>query len=179
MITKKELRQMIRQRKQQHSVDESSFVIDHLRENNRFSCAHTLLLYNALPDEVQTQQLIESLTAEGKTVVLPKVTSDTEMELRCYTGSTDLQPGPYGIMEPTGALFTDYADIDVAVIPGMAFDVKGHRLGRGKGYYDRLLAKMPHIYKIGICFSWQMVDDVPSDEHDVVMDCVVSRNGYQ
>ncbi len=168
---------MIRQRKQQHSVDESSFVIDCLKENSRFSTAHTLLLYNALPDEVQTQQLIASLTAEGKTVVLPKVTSDTEMELRRYTGNSDLQPGPFGIMEPTGELFTDYDAIDVAVIPGMAFDMKGHRLGRGKGYYDRMLAQMPGIYKIGICFPWQMVDEVPSDEHDVLMDCVISRSG--
>ncbi len=179
MIKKKELRQIIRQRIKEHSADESSFVIDRLKENSLFVKAHTLLLYNALPDEVQTQSLIEELTAEGRTVLLPKVTSDTEMELRRYSGRGDLTLGAFGIMEPTGELFTSYDEIEVAVIPGMAFDKEGHRLGRGKGYYDRMLHKMPEVYKIGICQSWQMVEKVPTDEHDITMDCVVSRNVYR
>lgn len=132
------------------------------------------MLYSALPDEVPTQSLIDGLVAQGKTVLLPRVVSDTDMELRHYTGPHDLQTGAFGILEPTGQLFTDYATIDVAIIPGMAFDAAGHRLGRGKGYYDRFLSRIPHAYKIGLCFSWQMVDSVPSDQHDVVMDAVVS-----
>ncbi len=179
MITKKELRQIIRQRKEQHTADESSFVIDNLKKNLRFAKANTLLLYNALPDEVQTSELIESLVAESKTVLLPRVTNATYMELRRYTGINDMQVGAFGIMEPTGELFTDYDKIDVAVIPGMAFDNEGHRLGRGKGYYDRFLCKMPGVYKIGICHLWQMVANVPSDEYDIKMDCIISRNGYQ
>jgi len=179
MITKKELRQIIRQRKKEHSADESSFVIDRLKENSRFVNAHTLLLYYALSDEVQTQGLIEELVAEGRTVLLPKVISDTEMELRRYSEKNDLTVGAFGIMEPTGELFTSYDEIEIAVIPGIAFDNKGHRLGRGKGYYDRLLHKMPEVYKIGICQSWQMVEKVPTDEHDIRMDCVISRNEYR
>jgi 5-formyltetrahydrofolate cyclo-ligase len=62
----------------------------------------------------------------------------------------------------------------VTIIPGMAFDVEGHRLGRGKGYYDRFLAKLsPTTYKIGLCFRWQFVDQVPTDEHDIPMDEVI------
>ena len=96
------------------------------------------------------------------------------MELRRYSGPADLQRGAFGIFEPTGELFTDYNTIDVAIIPGMAFDAKGHRLGRGKGYYDRFLAKLsPSTYKIGLCFSWQLVDYVPTDEHDIPMDEVI------
>lgn len=76
-------------------------------------------------------------------------------------------------MEPTGELFTDYDLIDVAIVPGMAFDREGHRLGRGKGYYDRFLAQLPHIYKIGICFPFQLVDKVPADVHDILMDEVI------
>ena len=95
------------------------------------------------------------------------------MELRRYTGTSSLQPGAYGIMEPVGERFTDYATIDIAVVPGMAFDAQGHRLGRGKGYYDRFLAKVPDVYKIGLCFSWQMVDEVPSEANDIMMDEVV------
>jgi 5-formyltetrahydrofolate cyclo-ligase len=131
------------------------------------------MLYSALPDEVPTQKLFDEFLAQGKTVLLPRVVSDTDMELRRYTGRHDLQEGAYGIMEPTGELFTDYDAIDVAIVPGMAFDADGHRLGRGKGYYDRFLSRVPNIYKIGLCFSWQMVDCVPSDEHDIMMDEVI------
>ena len=173
-MTKQELRKMIRQRKQQHSVDESSAFINRLKDNSHFLHAHTLLLYSALPDEVPTQTLIDELVAQGKTVLLPRVVSDTDMELRRYSGPADLQQGAFGIMEPTGELFTDYAAIDVAIIPGMAFDDDGHRLGRGKGYYDRFLAKLPPTtYKIGLCFSWQRVDHVPTDDHDIPMDEVI------
>lgn len=174
MMTKKELRQMIRQRKQQYSVGESSAFISRLKENSHFTHAQTLLLYSALPDEVPTQVLIDELAAKGKTVLLPRVISETNMELRRYSGPADLQQGAFGIWEPTGELFTNYDTIDVAIIPGMAFDAEGHRLGRGKGYYDRFLAKLsPSTYKIGLCFFWQLVDHVPTDEHDIPMDEVI------
>ena len=95
------------------------------------------------------------------------------MELRIYTGENDLATGCYGIKEPTGKVFTDFAKIDVAIIPGVAFDRQGHRLGRGKGYYDRLLSVMPQVYKIGLCFDFQVVDNVPVDSHDIRMDEVI------
>ena len=95
------------------------------------------------------------------------------MELRTYTGENDLATGCYGIKEPVGKVFTDFAKIDVAIIPGMAFDRHGHRLGRGNGYYDRLLSKIPQAYKIGLCFDFQIVDSVPVDIHDVMMNDVI------
>jgi 5-formyltetrahydrofolate cyclo-ligase len=77
-------------------------------------------------------------------------------------------------LEPIGEPFTDYASIDVAIIPGMAFDNKGHRLGRGKGYYDRFLSQLTSkTKKIGLCFPWQLVDVVPTDKNDISMDCVI------
>lgn len=179
MTTKKELRQLIRLRKQEHAADESAAIIERLKQNEHFAAARTLLLYSALKDEVQTQDLLDELIAQGKRVMLPRVISETDMELRLYTGPQSLQQGAFGIMEPVGEVFNDYEQIDVAVIPGMAFDAEGHRLGRGKGYYDHFLSHFSpltsHLYKIGICFPWQMVDEVPTDKHDVPMDCVVSQ----
>lgn len=154
------------------------------------------MLYCSLPDEVYTMDMIHRLHGDGKKIVLPKVISDCEMELREYDGDADLEVGSFGIMEPCGKLFTDYEDIDVAVIPGMAFDKDGNRLGRGKGYYDRFLNaagkrgvnekcesgkgvnekrenRKGNTYKIGICFPFQFVDAVPADEHDNRMDMVV------
>ena len=163
MNSKQQLRRLIR----------ASHPLTKLSRHPRLAEARIVLLYSALPDEVPTLPLLNRLTTEGKTVLLPRVVSDTDMELRRYTGPNDLEPGAFGIMEPTGELFTDHDLIDVAVVPGMAFDREGHRLGRGKGYYDRFLAQLPHIYKIGICFPFQLVDKVPADAHDMLMDEVV------
>ena len=131
------------------------------------------MLFNALPDEPATLPLLDALCAEGRTILLPRVTSDTDMELRRYTGTKDLKRGAFGIMEPTGALFTDYEKIEVVVVPGMAFDTAGHRLGRGKGYYDRFLAQHPVRRTIGVAFPFQHVPQVPCDSHDILMDEVV------
>ena len=76
-------------------------------------------------------------------------------------------------MEPVGEPFTNYHLIDVALIPGVAFDAVGHRLGRGRGYYDRFLSAHTDIYKIGVCFDFQKVPEVPADEQDVPVDEVI------
>jgi len=172
MMNKQELRQYIRAQKKLHVTGELS-PCEVLPQHPRIIDSRTILAYSALPDEVPTQALLDLLVKQGKTVLLPRVISDTDMELRRYTGRHDLQLGAYGILEPTGELFTVYDTIDVAIVPGMAFDAERHRLGRGKGYYDRFLARVPYLYKIGLCFSWQMVDKVPHDKHDIVMDEVI------
>ena len=96
---------------------------------------------------------------------------------RRYTGPRDLQEGAYGIQEPVGSPFTDYAQIDLALIPGVAFDADGHRLGRGRGYYDRFLAShlsplTSHLL-IGVCFDFQKVDAVPYDANDIPVNMVI------
>jgi 5-formyltetrahydrofolate cyclo-ligase len=171
MMTKQELRQHIRTLKKQYLTGAQSPCEVLLLE--KLQPYKVIMLYSALPDEVPTQTLMAELVAQGKTVLLPRVINEKDMELRCYTRPQDLHKGAYGILEPTGERYTDYEAIDVAIVPGMAFDAEGHRLGRGKGYYDRFLSRVPYLYKIGLCFSWQIVDRVPCDEHDMVMDEVI------
>lgn len=173
-MSKSELRQQIREKKRQFTrqqLDELSLsVLDRLRP--RLRDAHIVLAYYSLPDEVNTHQLIDELVAEGKTVLLPKVLDGETMELRRYTGRQDLSEGSFHIMEPVGEPFSDYSEIDLSLIPGMAFDAHGHRLGRGKGYYDRFLRAMS-VRTIGVCFDFQRVDVVPTDENDVAVDEVI------
>jgi len=173
-MRKAELRQYISQQKRQFTPQQlaqlSLPVIARLRP--LLAEAQTILAYYALPDEVDTHALLDALVAEGKTVLLPKVLDETTMELRCYQGPQDLHEGAYHIMEPTGAPFTDEARIDIALIPGLAFDPQGHRLGRGKGYYDRFLATFKG-QTIGVCFDFQKVAEVPVAAHDIAVDCVV------
>ena len=179
-MDKAQLRKEIRNRKRQFTAQqlhELSFaVIQRLLSHQRLREARTIMLYHSLPDEVDTHTIADSLLMSGKTILLPRVTGESTMELRRYTGPRDLAIGAFGIMEPMGDVFTDYASIDLAVVPGMAFDHSGNRMGRGKGYYDRLLPLLKHAYKIGVCFPFQMVESVPRDEHDARMDEVITQN---
>lgn len=131
------------------------------------------MMYYSLPDEVDTHSVIDQLAAEGKTVVLPIVVGEGLMQLRRYEGHASMKAGAYGIMEPTGELFTTVGKIDLIVVPGMAFDPQGHRLGRGKGYYDRFLTTVPHAYKLGLCFDFQKKPYVPTDINDMQVDEVL------
>lgn len=150
----------------------SAEILAGLERHPAFQAAHTVLLYHSLPDEVDTHAFIRKWIA-SKRILLPVVKGD-ELELRAYTGPETLTAGSYGILEPTGPLFTRYPDIALAVVPGVAFDRLGNRLGRGKGYYDRLLPRLTDAYKIGICFPYQLVDEVPAEEFDIRMDEVLT-----
>ena len=179
--TKPLLRQQMRDAKKQHQAQlakMSEEVVGRLVSRlssltSDLSPLTTVLAYWPLPDEVDIRPLIDQLVAEGKTVVLPKVTGDETMELRRYASRADLQEGAFHIMEPVGDAFEAYDQIGFALVPGMAFDAACHRLGRGKGYYDRFLSAHPDIYKIGVCFPFQRVAEVPSEAHDVIMDEVI------
>lgn len=178
-MLKSELRSQIHQSKRQFTQQQlrewSLPVVSRLKE--RLHDARVVLAYYSLPDEVCTHQLIDDLVAEGKIVLLPKVLDDETMELRRYTGIHDLREGAFHIMEPVGAPFVDYQQIDVALIPGMAFDAQGHRLGRGKGYYDRFLSQSSifnfQFKAIGVCFDFQKVEEVPVGPQDVSVNLVI------
>lgn len=91
-------------------------------------------------------------------------------------GSDSLREGAFHIMEPVGERFTDLQIIDVILIPGIAFDAQGHRLGRGKGYYDRFLSSLTSHFSpllIGVCFDFQKVSEVPVDKFDISVDEVI------
>ena len=195
-MDKQELRKEIRNRKRQFSQDQlgelSLSAISKLQKHPKVMAAHTLLLYYSLPDEVNTHEWIDELVAEGKRVLLPVVVNDKDMVIREYTGKHDLAEGSFHIMEPIGKLFPveKYPEIEVAIIPGMSFDDTGHRLGRGKGYYDRFLTKLrgmeenhcerkeadgTEVYKIGICFGFQKLQEIPFESHDILMDEVTTN----
>lgn len=177
-MLKAELRKNIRERKRQFTSkmlgELSLMLINKLLENDKIKEANTILMYYSMPDEVDTHQVVDTLVALGKKVLLPVVINGEELEIREYKDKNDLKEGiAYHIMEPIGEKYNDYKNIDVAVVPGMSFDDNGNRLGRGKGYYDRFLKQIPQAYKIGICFNFQKVKAVPTEETDIKMDEVI------
>lgn len=177
MTEKEILRKHIREQKRQFSNEElielSLPIVNRMLSHPAVVSAKTILLYYSLPDEVFTHDVIRQIANTGKKVLLPRVIDNENMELREYRDDNDLEKGSFNIMEPKGAIFSDYENIDVAIIPGMAFDLSGNRMGRGRGYYDRLLAKAGNMYKIGMCFDFQKTDYIPTDSNDVKMDCVL------
>ena len=177
-MNKQDLRQAMKQRKAAHTKEElaalSERVVAALCATPQWQQAHTVLLYHSLPDEVDTHQLIGSALQDGKRVLLPVVVGD-ELELR-ETDAKNLQEGAFHIWEPTGGAWTAYEAIDLAVIPGVAFTPDGRRLGRGRGYYDRLLPRLNGVTKIGVCWSFQLITQLPTEAHDIAMDFVITAS---
>ena len=131
------------------------------------------MFYHSMKDEVQTHAFIEKWS-RSKKIILPVVTGD-ELELRVYTGPQDLAIGSYGIAEPTGAPFTDYDTIDLAVIPGVAFDRYGHRLGRRQRILRPVDSPQIPAPKVGICFPFQLIEEVPAEAFDIRMDTIIAQ----
>ena len=127
---------------------------------------------------MDTHHYIDQLVSRGKRVILPVVLDDTNMELREYSGVQDLKEGAYHILEPKGRIYPEekYPEIELAVIPGMSFDMKGNRLGRGKGYYDRYLEKATGRI-LALAYDCQEIDEIDSETHDVKMQIVITESG--
>ena len=149
-------------------------LLDQIEQHPRFIGATTVLLYHSLPDEVQTHAFVEKWHQQKK-VLLPVVVGDI-LELRHYTGKDCLQLGAFHIEEPTGEAFTEFEKIEFALIPGVSFDKQGNRLGRGKGYYDKLLPLL-QSYNIGICYQFQAREKIPAEPFDRSMNEVWTEEG--
>lgn len=173
-MDKKELRHHIKTLKNQHSKEnlqeQSALILDKLENHKDFVEAKTVMLYSSLPDEVQTHDFLTKWRDEKK-IILPTVVGDDIIPVE-LSKETGFAIGDFNILEPQNEPYN--GDYDLIVVPGVAFDRKGNRIGRGKGYYDRFLCKHPNIRKIGICFDFQLVDEVPTEENDIRMDDIIS-----
>lgn len=174
---KKRIRREIRSLKKAISLDEktlrSKAILNKVENLPEFINAKTVMLYWAMADEVQTDDFVIKWSA-SKSVILPCVNGN-DLDLRIFRGKEDLVAGEnFGIPEPSGQLFTDYDEIDLILVPGVAFDIENNRMGRGKAYYDKLLSSLK-AYKLGVCFDFQLLQSVPVDEHDIKMDQILTE----
>ncbi|EPR41414.1 5-formyltetrahydrofolate cyclo-ligase [Desulfovibrio sp. X2] len=151
-----------------------------------FAEAAVVLLYSPVRGETATEALIDALWARGATVLLPRCRPEEPgcMDLACVSCAADLRPGSFGILEPDPARCPPLEDLqggvrpDLAIIPGVAFDRSGMRLGMGAGYYDRLLAApgMEHCLRLGLAYDFQIVTKLPREPWDCPMHIVISEN---
>lgn len=175
-MDKQELRKQIRAAKKAvpfcDKLSRSIPIMQQVEEIPEFQQAKTILLYWSMDDEVQTHDFVNKWYQQ-KTLLLPCVDGD-DLRLRQYTGPDCLKAGEqFGIGEPTGPEFTALETIGMIIVPGMAFDRNNNRMGRGRGFYDRLLKSTPNAFKVGVAFDFQMVENVPTEEFDVPMNAVI------
>jgi len=172
---KNNIRKQIREIKKTYSLEEkkelSIPIWEKIEKEDWFKKSNIILLYWSMDDEVYTHDFILKWYKE-KTILLPCVDGD-DLRLRIFQGIESMKEGVlFSILEPIGEEFLDFDNIDLMVIPGVAFDKENNRLGRGRGFYDRLLSKV-HSIKVGVCFKFQFFDNMPTEEFDVKMNYVV------
>lgn len=147
-------------------------VFIRLEQSAAFQLAEKILIYHSLPDELDTHKFLDKWK-NHKQFFLPRV-NGVNLDILPYD-ETRLEIGSFHIEEPTGDNTVPVTDIEVVIVPGVAFDRKGHRLGRGKGFYDRLLEDSSAT-KIGIGYEFQLVDEIPTEAHDIKMDIVITEH---
>lgn len=147
-------------------------VFARLESSAAFQLAERILMYHSLPDELDTRRFLNKWK-DRKKFFLPRV-NGVNLELLPYDESR-LEIGSFHIEEPQGNDVHPVEEIEVIVVPGVAFDRRGMRLGRGKGFYDRLL-QTTNATKIGVGYEFQLVDELPSEPHDVAMDIIMTEH---
>lgn len=177
---KNKARQILRSRRETMTPDErlekSLIICNHV--NNIINDKDIVMVYSSKELEVNTTPLIKLLFDRNVPVVVPIIVkSDTSLRLSYINNLSVLVPSTFGVPEPIGnEIPANPSDISVIILPMMGFDKSGNRLGYGAGYYDKFLATNKSIYKIGIAFSCQELDNIPSAKKDIKMDCIVTDN---
>jgi len=137
-----------------------------------------LAFYMAKGKEVSLSKAIGKFFVEGKKVYLPKTwLKERRLTFHRVYSFSDLVPGPFGLLEPNPKNEeADLGSLEVIFIPGLGFDVKGYRLGYGGGFYDRVLRETSAL-KVGVCYSFQLVESLPVEPHDVPVDLIITESG--
>jgi 5-formyltetrahydrofolate cyclo-ligase len=159
---------LLKEKVEQNSGD----IVTRILSDPRIDLAGTVALYSSINNEV----LIESLIDKVGRAVFPRVEQEGRLSFCRIDGLNQLKPGNFNILEPPAETeIIDYADIDLVFVPGCGYTLDGCRLGYGGGYYDRLFSIKPQISRIAPAFETQIVDEIPTEKHDVRVDMLVTE----
>lgn len=176
-MNKDDIRNRVKARKSLLSDAEKKLaakrVFDRLEQSAAFLLAEKVLIYHSLPDELSTLEFLDKWTGR-KSFYLPRV-NGVNLDILPYDRSR-LAIGAFHIEEPLGDDTADISQIELIIVPAIAYDRRGNRVGRGKGYYDRLL-NTTQATKIGVGYDFQFIeDDIPAEPHDVAVDIVITES---
>lgn len=159
--------------------EKSGKIKERLFQLEEFQNAETIMFYVALKGEVETRGMVEEAIASGKKVVVPVTDFKTNEMLASEIKSLDeLKEKEFGLLEPKDEFVREVPleEIDLVVVPGVAFDEKGNRLGRGLGFYDKFLSKIKtEAVFIALAFDFQVLKEIPCKEHDMKVDKIVTE----
>lgn len=148
-----------------------------LQELPEFQQAGAVLAFASFGSEAETRHLIKASFAAAKRVLLPVTTKEKSLIPCEITHATRLVHSPLGVPEPPLSTAVDPSVIDLVIVPGAVFDSRGSRIGYGAGYYDRFLRSLrPDVPKIAIAFDLQVVEEAPTEQHDLPVDIIVTEN---
>ncbi len=153
-------------------------IVSLITDMKEYEEADTVLLYSPVRNEADITKLFETGLSDGKNIAMPKVINDTQMEFYKLYSYEDMTEGYMGIPEPKdglGIYIPKESERVLMIVPGVAFDKKGGRIGMGKGYYDRYLGRYPMIKTVGVCGEYQLIDNIPMEENDIFMEYVVTE----
>lgn len=152
-------------------------IYENLFASKFFKEAQTLMAYMSFGTEIDTQPIIQRAWKEGKTVAIPYTIKETRLIKPALINSLDdLSPGAYGILGPDeeSLKVISKEDLDLVIVPGVAFDKSGYRIGYGGGYYDRFLEKL-HVNTLAILYEDQLIERVPREDHDIRVQVLVTE----
>ncbi|OFY21636.1 MAG: 5-formyltetrahydrofolate cyclo-ligase [Bacteroidetes bacterium GWF2_33_38] len=153
-------------------IEKSKLIWKKIESLKVFQDSKIVMLYWSMSNEVFTHEFILKWV-KSKRIILPSVQGDV-LILKEFNGFQNMKVGEsFGILEPQGMDFMEINSIDLIIVPGVAFDIKNNRMGRGKAYYDKLLLSTK-AYKLGVCFDFQLFKKIPVDEFDVKMDKIIT-----
>ena len=181
VAAKKKLRRIMQARRKLLPKDtrflKSRLIIERLTRESVFVAAKSIMLYASLPYEVQLFPLIEECRVMKKRLALPIIVGQGEMWAARLNAIEELVPDAYGMLSANRANVVplDPKELDLIIVPGVAFNLNGDRLGLSGGYYDRFLPKAPNACRVALTFDFQILDAVPVSPHDVPVDMLISE----
>jgi len=177
---KQALRQQLRAEALRHEsgevIEGSRAICERVQQQDAWRKAKTVLLFSAVAREPDLGALITAALQANKTVALPRYDSVSAAYQVCsvHNPESQLITGQFSIREPSPECpVVELNKLDLALVPGIGFAVKGCRLGRGKGHFDRMLERVSG-WKCGVAFDWQIVDEIPTEQHDIQLDSIVT-----
>ncbi len=177
VFAKKDIRRRIIQKREGLTEEErerlSEGIVKNLLSLRSLWDANTLLMFCPHKGEPNIMPLFSWVLQRGKRLLLPRV-EGKDLKLIRVEDDTSLSPGAFCILEPSGGEEVRPEEVDLSLVPGVAFDREGYRIGYGKGYYDRLLERLGGL-KLGVCYEFQVLEEVPRDDWDMPVDLVVTE----
>ncbi len=177
---KRKMKEEMHEKRKNHAAElvlqKSAAIMEKLFALKEFAEAKTILFYASKKDEVQTFAMIQKALDMGKRVALPiTVVEGKNLVLSEISNVKGLMAGAFSVPEPAEYMPVQADAIDLVIVPGIAFDEKGDRIGHGMGYYDKLLKTMPQARFVALAFEFQIIPDVPEEAHDVRVHKIVTE----